>query len=536
MTQREPETVFPYRNVRGELRYEVLRLPGKDFRIRRPNGDGTYSWNLDGISRIPYRLEEVFVADEVFLVEREKDCETLRGLDIVASTNPGGASGWRSEFAEHFKSKRVIVLPDQDVPGYKWAANALKSLFTVASQVKRVDLPGLEFGSGGDVSDWLNAGHTKHELLQLVESAPLWEPTDSRGETLLQAVEDFVRRFVILPEDSSLPIAAWVLATHTYKSFEAFPYVCIISPTKGCGKTRSTEVLSLLTANAYRTVNISEAALFRLIEEHEPTLILDEAEALTGKSDRAEAIRALLNAGNRRNTTVPRCVGTGHELKLFTIYCPKVIVAIGTCPDTIRDRSILLLMQKKKPGEVVGRFLPRRVGPEAEGLRKELAAFISRHKTEVEQAYESLDLDFLEDRDAEAWEPLFAVLKVADPSRWDELRRCAIKLTTEKAERDVDESFGLRLLTDLNTIWPEGQSAIFTADVIQSLKGIEDSPWANEVELTPRKLARLLRPFCVEPKQVRVEDRTAKGYDRTELEVAFSRYLAAKRKHAKQPA
>ena len=161
---------------------------------------------------------------------------------------------------------------------------------------------------------------------------------------------------------------------------------------------------------------------------------------------------------------------------------------------------------------------------------------MDRHKVEIEQAYETLDLDFLEDRDAEAWEPLFAVLKVADPARWEELRRCAVGLTAEETERDVDESLGLRLLADLNTIWPEGQSATFTADAIQSLSGIEDSPWANDIELTPRKLARLLRPFCVEPKQVRVADRTAKGYDRIELEVAFSRYLTAKGKHAKQPA
>lgn len=533
---REPEFVYPYRDVRGEAIYEVLRFPGKEFRIRRPNGDGTYAWNLDGVARVPYRLEEVFLADEVFLVEGEKDVETLRCVDIVASTNAGGAGGWQKEFGEYFRGKTVVILPDQDEPGYKWAGRVLSDLYGIVGSLKRVDLPGLEFGSGADVTDWLNTGHTKRELLELVEATPVWEPAGACGDALLRELENFVARFLILPEGSLFPLAAWVIATFIFESFGAFPYLCVLSPTKQCGKTRLTEVLCLLAANAYRTVGVSEAALFRLIEQSAPTLILDEAEALTGKSDRAEAIRALLNAGNRRNITVPRCQGNAYELKLFSIYCPKVIVAIGNCPDTIRDRSIVLMMQRRKPGEQVERFLARRVEPEAQALKRELESFIRRHKGEIERAYEELDLHFLQDRDAEAWEPLFAVLKVADPSRWEELRRSAVKLTGDKAATDIDDNLALRLLADLEATWPESQAAAFTADLIPILKDIEDAPWQAEVDLNPRKLARFLRPFGVEPKQVRVGDRTAKGYDLEELEAAFARYLGEKRKHAKQPA
>ena len=536
MKQPGAEAAYTYRNERGEALYEVLRFAGKEFRIRRPNGDGSYTWNLDGVVRVPYRLEEVFLSELVFLVEGEKDVESLRRIEIVASTNTGGAGGWKKEFADYFRGKKVVVIPDQDEPGYKWAGRVVSDLFGIASEIKRIDLPDAKFGSGTDVSDWLGAGHTKKELLELVELTPFWEPARARGDTLLRQLENFVARFLILPEGSVFPLAAWVMATFIFDSFGAFPYLCVLSPTKQCGKTRLTEVVCLLAANAYRTVGVSEAALFRLIEQSAPTLILDEAEALTGKSDRAEAIRALLNAGNRRNITVPRCQGNSHELKLFSIYCPKVIVAIGNCPDTIRDRSIVLMMQRRKPGEQVERFLARRVEPEAQALKGELESFIGRHKGQIERAYETLDLHFLQDRDAEAWEPLFAVLKVADPSRWDELRCSAVKLTGDKAASDIDDNLALRLLADLDAIWPESQAAAFTVDLIPILKDIEDAPWQSEVDLNPRKLARFLRPFGVEPKQVRVGDRTAKGYDLEELEAAFARYLGAKRKHAKQPA
>src|SRR5712691_4577070 len=125
MKMPEPETIYVYREASGQALFEVVRFPGKEFRIRRPNGDGTYEWNLNGIARVPYRLEEAFLADEVFLVEGEKDVETLRGIDIVASTNAGGADGWQREFAQHFRGKTVFIFADQDEPGYKWAGRVL---------------------------------------------------------------------------------------------------------------------------------------------------------------------------------------------------------------------------------------------------------------------------------------------------------------------------------------------------------------------------------------------------------------------------
>ena len=160
------------------------------------------------------------------------------------------------------------------------------------------------------------------------------------------------------------------------KAFETLPYLDFQSPTKRCGKTRATEVMELLAADVIRTVGISEAALFRLVAKKKPTLVIDEAEMLSGKSERAEAIRALLNGGNRRDTKVFQCSGTNHEVKEFPIYCPKVLCSIRVCPDTIRDRSIVIPMQRRKPGERVDRFLSRRIRPEGEKLQGRIAAFL----------------------------------------------------------------------------------------------------------------------------------------------------------------
>jgi hypothetical protein len=46
-------TTSKYTAADGTLLYEVLRLEPKDFRQRRPDGNGGYIWNLNGIRRVP---------------------------------------------------------------------------------------------------------------------------------------------------------------------------------------------------------------------------------------------------------------------------------------------------------------------------------------------------------------------------------------------------------------------------------------------------------------------------------------------------
>lgn len=366
-------------------------------------------------------------------------------------------------------------------------------------------------------------------LLAQVETAAARRngaPDDSAA--LLADVERMYQSYIVLPPAAALPLTVWTIATYMYDSFDAFPYLAILSPAKRCGKTRLTEVLAMVAARARRTVNISEAALFRLIEQQRPTLVLDEAEALAGKSERAEAVRAILNSGNRRDAKVPRCVGANHELVEFSIFCPKVICAIGTCPETIRDRSIVISMQRRKADERVERFLYRSAEPAAANLRERIERFVSENQTAIEAVYEKTDLDFLADRDAEAWAPLFAVLSIADQSRVPELRRAAESLTAQKSADDEDDSLPLRLLADVRAVIRDGEANIFTRELLGRLSALEDSPWAADIQLTARKLARMLRPFGAQPKPVRASGGLERGYAVELLEAAFSRYLALK--------
>lgn len=174
-----PMTVarYPYHDEQGVLLYEVLRQEPKNFKQRRPDGKGGWLWSVKDVRRVPYRLPGLLAADPndfVFVVEGEKDADRLTALGLVATCNAGGGGKWLAEYSGHFTGRRVVVLPDNDDPGRVHAAQVCGSLHGVAAEVRMLALPGLP--DKGDVSDWLDAGGTKEELLELSDKAELHRP------------------------------------------------------------------------------------------------------------------------------------------------------------------------------------------------------------------------------------------------------------------------------------------------------------------------------------------------------------------------
>lgn len=121
----DAEAVYRYVDENGRLLFEVCRFAGKRFRQRRPDGAGGWTWNLKDTRRVLYRLPEVLAAVRegrtVFIVEGEKDVESLAALSLVATTAPGGAGKWRQEYAETLRGADVVILPDNDEPGRRHA-------------------------------------------------------------------------------------------------------------------------------------------------------------------------------------------------------------------------------------------------------------------------------------------------------------------------------------------------------------------------------------------------------------------------------
>lgn len=357
-------------------------------------------------------------------------------------------------------------------------------------------------------------------------AAALGIPASPPLPDVIGEVEGFIRRFAVLPDAAYLPLATWVVATYVSEEFDAFPYIALVSPAKRCGKTRLLELLELLCAKAWRGTSPTSAALYRMMADS-PTLLLDEVEALRGKqvSEVSQAILAVLNAGHRKGATVPRCVGPTHQIRHFPVFGPKAFAAIGALPDTLADRSICVTMQRKKASQTVERFLYAKGRSESGPIRELQITWAGLHRETVHSAYEGMpDLGFLTDRDADLWMPLFAACAVAAPERLSELKQCAEVLTGAKAADDVEDSLPLKLLADVRGVWPTGAPHQLTASLLEALKGIPDSPWA-EYGLSPRKLAKMLRQYGPQPRQIRVGGGTGKGYLWADFEETFARYV-----------
>lgn len=173
------------------LVYQVVRLDPKGFRQRRPDGNGGWIWNLDGVQSIPFRFDLLTRADaetSIFICEGEKDVLRLEALGLLATCNSGGASKWKfpDKYLEVFRGREAIVLVDNDPPGEQHGQMVAASLFGIASDVRVVLLPGLPLK--GDVSDWLDAGGTLDELQEIVEHSPSWDPTAAKPSTVETSV------------------------------------------------------------------------------------------------------------------------------------------------------------------------------------------------------------------------------------------------------------------------------------------------------------------------------------------------------------
>jgi hypothetical protein len=369
------------------------------------------------------------------------------------------------------------------------------------------------------------------------------EASTQNEETLLLSLRDcldgmvaFLRRYIVFPEPGQARVLAlWAAHTWVKRAFDYTPYLHIFSPEKRCGKSRLLDCLELLCETSWPVIAPTPATLFRFIESECPTALIDEVDTLFVKSsdEGKEALRGILNAGFHVNGKVPRCVGDKHEIKNFSVFCPKVLAGIGKLPDTISDRCIPLQLARRTADQAVERFRRREVLVETQLLTRSLAVWRddSRVVDALRNARPSIPSEF-SDRQADIVEPLLAIGDMAGREwplhcRSDLVRLCV-------SQNEPEESLNVKLLRDMRRIFG-GNAVLPTANVILDLITLDtDAPWAQwwgEVNEGSRglpaasRIARMLKPFGIAPMTIRITaTQTAKGYRRDDFEDAWARY------------
>lgn len=155
---------YEYMDEDGNVLYQVVRYAPKAFKQRRPDGSGGWTWKLGDTPRVLYRLPTILAAARagarVYVVEGERDVHAIERAGEVATTNPGGAGKWRSDYARALAGAEVIVVADKDEAGYRHAAEVARSLDGIASSVVV-----MEAAEGKDAADHLAAGRDLSELV-----------------------------------------------------------------------------------------------------------------------------------------------------------------------------------------------------------------------------------------------------------------------------------------------------------------------------------------------------------------------------------
>jgi hypothetical protein len=157
---------YEFTSPAGEVLY-IQRHKGAYY---RKVGEGLWRKGLKGVSQVLYNLHElvdgVRTGKTIYHLEGCKDVQTAREKLGVVATTSGDANSWRPEFKALYAGADVVVVADNDKEGRSYAEEVAGDLLTVARSVKVVNLPGLD--NKGDLTDWLNKGHTKEEFFAVV--------------------------------------------------------------------------------------------------------------------------------------------------------------------------------------------------------------------------------------------------------------------------------------------------------------------------------------------------------------------------------
>jgi hypothetical protein len=355
------------------------------------------------------------------------------------------------------------------------------------------------------------------------DGRPVVRGEDLDGAALLGDLHGALARYVVLPSpEAADAIVLWIAVTHAAPAWNCAPRLDVTSPVKRCGKSRLLDIIEATCHDPLLTVNISPAALVRSIGDDPPTLLLDEADTVFGpkSADNHEDLRGILNAGHSRNRPYIRWDVANRAPEHCPTFAMAALAGIGSLPDTITDRAVVVAMRRRAPGEQVDRYRDRRDGAPLKRLGVRLGTWIRAHLDELRDAEPDMPI---EDRAADTWEPLIAVADLAG-SDWPARARKAARVLT--AEDDTDTTLGARLLADLRDVFGDAD-AMHGETILNALHKISEAPWGDYYgrPMNARDVAKLLKPYGVASVDVKIDGTNKKGYRRDHLHDPWTRYL-----------
>lgn len=206
-----PCAIYEYQDALGNRVYEVCRYKladgKKTFRQRHTDNNGHWVWNMEDCTRVLYRLPEILKAEQVWIVEGEKDADNLAKIGFVGTTNVGGAGKWLESYSESLTGKEIVICGDNDKPGQDHVKLVFESVSKVAKNVRVLTIP----PPSKDVSDFIaSTADAKTRLAQMVQDKHPHVNGYAMPCYTISELEGFYQRYIASLKQQQLNLGDWL--------------------------------------------------------------------------------------------------------------------------------------------------------------------------------------------------------------------------------------------------------------------------------------------------------------------------------------
>jgi len=368
------------------------------------------------------------------------------------------------------------------------------------------------------------------------EDLPRWTKGDApySMESLLTAPEantpnaahvftrmrSLIKRFIWYPADHEYDVVTiWIMMTYFFPVFGRVGYLHF-NGGSGSGKSLSLRFIEALAFNALKTANISDAALYRIVDGSRSTLLMDEAERLSfPKAGTLEAIiRSLFLDSYAEGAVVYRMNMETERPEPFDAFGPKCMGSINKIDPVLNNRCITIHCLRKEKGVHLAHHaqMAEEFSRLASQLRDMMHCMVLTRFHDVRRIF-TVDLmgayTEIENREYEIWISLIAMARLVDQdAEWDETQSLTDIILKAQHSKEVEreeearrESVDILILqTLLNIITGDDQDTYEVrgdawkyvshklAEGIHSELN-QDGTWPFEKPLTSNRLTNLLK-------------------------------------------
>jgi hypothetical protein len=354
-------------------------------------------------------------------------------------------------------------------------------------------------------------------------------PGDVVGHDVLDEALARLMRHMHMDYHEAAICVLWVAHTHVFNLFSHTPRLIIDAPESECGKTVLLHHMLGSWVNKRLTAdNVSPAVYFRIIEAQKPTFMIDEVDSWLKQDN---DLLGSLKSGFEPQGVVLRCEGDAHAVRQYSVYAPVAMAGIQISqklPKPVVNRGMIITLERAKD-EVAeaDAFKRKKHAPGIKTIGAKLAKWVRGAEQQIAATDPQLP-DGMINRDEDKWLPMFTLAEVADGD-WPARIMQAYTRSIHTHEPSKSELF----LMDVKAVMPE-MGNIHTADLIIDLCGLEDSRYieynfkayeAEKKKIQPVQIARLLKKYKVQAKDVRMGTSVKRGYSGDELRKVFARYI-----------